>query len=282
MLQFFEKSTVAELFMSEETRHLLGLSGGKDSAALAIYLKQQNKVPDIEYFFCDTGMELPEVYAFLDKLETYLGKPIKRLGDNKDFLHLLKMHDNMLPQATRRWCTKDMKIKPLEKFIGNDDAITYVGIRADEFREGYLSLKSNIKAAYPFIEDGLIRKDIFNILEETVGIPEYYEWRSRSGCFFCFFQRHEEWLGLHERHPDLFQKAVEMEKDVNKRFDSLKNRYTWIKGISLEELLERKDEILASSAKRKAYSKKDTRSWQEILIEDGQDDENQACTICSL
>ena len=268
--------------MSKETRHLLGISGGKDSAALAIYLKQQNKIPNIEYFFCDTGMELPEVYSFLDKLETYLGKPIQRLGGDKDFLHLLKMHDNMLPQATRRWCTKDMKIKPLEQFIGDDEAITYVGIRADEFRDGYLTLKSNIKAIYPFIEDGLVRKDIFNILEETVGIPEYYEWRSRSGCFFCFFQRREEWLGLHERHPNLFQKAVEMEKDVNKRFDSLKNRYTWIRGISLEELLERKEEILANSAKRKACSKKDTRTWQEILIEDGQDDENQACTICSL
>jgi hypothetical protein len=270
--------------MTKKIRHVLGISGGKDSAALAIYLKQQDKIPDMEYFFCDTGVELPEVYTFLDKLEVYLGKSIKRIGNEVNFFQHLKKHDNMLPLATRRWCTKDMKLDPLEKFIGNDEAITYVGIRSDEFREGYLSNNGNIKSVYPFIEDGLIREDIFNILRETVGIPEYYEWRSRSGCFFCFFQRHEEWIGLHDRHPKLFKKAVEMEKQANKDFKDLKNRFSWVRDISLEELLEKRDEVLAKSKKRKEQiaNKKDTRSWQDILIEDGQDDEDQACLICSL
>ena len=157
--------------MTKQVRHVLGLSGGKDSAALAIYLKQQDIVPDIEYFFCDTGVELPEVYAFLDKLEAYLGKPISRLGQERDFFHHLKMHNGMLPQATRRWCTRDMKIKPLEQFIGDDEAVTYIGIRADEFREGYLSIKPNIKAEYPFIQDGLVRQDIFDLLQANGGYP---------------------------------------------------------------------------------------------------------------
>jgi hypothetical protein len=60
-------------------------------------------VPDIEYFFTDTGVELPEIYTFLDKLEIYLGRKIKRLGfdhatkTGKDFFHHLKMKDGMLP-----------------------------------------------------------------------------------------------------------------------------------------------------------------------------------------
>jgi hypothetical protein len=60
--------------------------------------------------------------------------------------------------------------------------------------------------------------------------------------------------------------------------------YTWIQGMTLEELLERKDEILENSKKRKEQlaKKKDNRSWQDILIEDGRDDEDQACLICSL
>ena len=41
-------------------RHVLGLSGGKDSSALAVYMK--DKVPEMEYYFCDTGKELPETY----------------------------------------------------------------------------------------------------------------------------------------------------------------------------------------------------------------------------
>ncbi len=54
--------------------------------------------------------------------------------------------------------------------------------------------------------------------------------------------------------------------------------------MTLEELLEKKDEILANSKKCKAQivSKQDNRLWQDILIEDGQDDESQACLICSL
>lgn len=40
----------------KQTRHILGLSGGKDSAALAIYLKDQDRDDGIEYFFCDMGL----------------------------------------------------------------------------------------------------------------------------------------------------------------------------------------------------------------------------------
>ena len=56
------------------TRHVLGLSGGKDSSALAIYMREKYPEITIEYFFSDTGEELPEVYEFLGKLEAYLGK----------------------------------------------------------------------------------------------------------------------------------------------------------------------------------------------------------------
>ena len=64
----------------KKVRHVCGISGGKDSAALAIYLKQQGKIPEMEYFFSDTGCELPETYAFIDKLEVYLGKEIVKIG----------------------------------------------------------------------------------------------------------------------------------------------------------------------------------------------------------
>ena len=61
-----------------DERHVLGLSGGRDSAALAVYMRQNHPEIDLEYFFTDTGKELPEVYEFLVKLEGFLGKPIVR------------------------------------------------------------------------------------------------------------------------------------------------------------------------------------------------------------
>ncbi len=257
-------------------RHVCGISGGKDSAALAIYLKQQGQHPEMEYYFSDTGCELPETYEFLDRLEAYLGKEVTRIGDEAPFKHHLFMMGNMLPSPQQRWCTVKMKLEPFEKYVGTDEVQSYVAIRADEHREGYISTKPNITPVFPFVHDDITRKDVFRILEETVGVPEYYKWRSRSGCYFCFFQRQEEWLGLFDHHPELFAKAVEMEKTDLKTGKG----YTWIQNMPLEQLLERRGEILAHAAQRKERG--DTRSWQEKLLEDGDDAGDQGCLICSL
>src|SRR5881398_1598966 len=121
-------------------RHVLGISGGKDSAALAIYMR--DRVPDIEYFFCDTGRELPETYEYLLRLEAVLGKKIERLKADRDFDHWLWVFGGALPSPQMRWCTKNLKIKPLEAWIGEDLAISYVAIRDDEpSRTGYISTK---------------------------------------------------------------------------------------------------------------------------------------------
>ena len=69
--------------LSQNRRHVLGVSGGKDSSALAIYMR--DKVPEMEYVFCDTGKELPETYEYLDRLEAFLGKKIERLNEKLGF-----------------------------------------------------------------------------------------------------------------------------------------------------------------------------------------------------
>jgi 3'-phosphoadenosine 5'-phosphosulfate sulfotransferase (PAPS reductase)/FAD synthetase len=252
-------------------RHVLGLSGGKDSAALAIYLKDKGTVPDMEYFFCDTGAELPEVYDFIDRMEDYLGKEVVRLNSGKDFDHHLKMYGGYLPSPRQRWCTRVMKIEPFERFVGEDEALSYIGIRADEQRDGYISTKKNIKPVFPFIRDGVARDDVYRILDETVGIPDYYRWRKRSGCYFCFFQQRSEWLGLHREHPQLFKEAM--------RYEAEKGGYTWVAGMTLQELIEKAAAI--EGADRRPAAK--TR-WQDALRgnRDEEDEGEQSCLICSL
>ena len=71
--------------MAETVRHICGISGGKDSSALAVYMRDQ--VPEMEYFFCDTGAELPETYEYLTRLEVILAKPIARLNALRGFDH---------------------------------------------------------------------------------------------------------------------------------------------------------------------------------------------------
>lgn len=276
--------------MEQKVRHLLGLSGGKDSSALAVYMR--DRVPEMEYFFSDTGKELPETYEFLDRLEVFLGKPIVRLNmdpdpnTNRDFDHWLTLYGGLLPSSQVRWCTVNLKIKPFEDYVGEDSAYNYVAIRADEDRVGYKPLKTpslrNIEPRYPFKEDGITKEDVYRILEESgVGLPDYYQWRTRSGCYFCFFQRKSEWVGLLEQHPDLFELAKEYEKFNPETGE----RFTWSQGESLEELSdpERIAQIKANTKKAMASKKtaKPNRRLIEILtdVHDDEDDE-EPCLIC--
>jgi 3'-phosphoadenosine 5'-phosphosulfate sulfotransferase (PAPS reductase)/FAD synthetase len=262
----------------KNVRHILGLSGGKDSTALALYLK--DKVPDIEYFFCDTHKELPETYAYIKRLEILLGKRIVFLENKRGFDHWLGVYGGFLPSVQARWCTKKLKIEPLEKFVGDDEAISYIAIRADENRAGYISTKRNIQPVFPFMKDGLVKRDIFKIIGNSgIGMPEYYSWRSRSGCYFCFFQRKVEWVRLSEIHPDLFEKAVRYEQEhVDGR------KYFWNQEESLLELLARKDQIIADHKKMMGQEKRNLPSRPLIEVFDSvlDDETEDFCFVCNL
>jgi hypothetical protein len=282
--------------MSDDRRHICGLSGGKDSSALAVHMR--DRVPEMEYFFCDTGAELPETYAYLDKLEASLGKPIERLNAKKGFDHWFEVYRGALPSPSMRWCTKKMKIEPIEEWIGDDPAVSYVAIRADESgRKGYVSTKPNISAQFPFVEEGIDKEGVMRILEDAgLGLPSYYEWRTRSGCYFCFYQRKAEWVGLAERHPDLWDRAVAIENKV--RLDAgasgdssygdfaMKERqYTWSGSESLPQLLDRKEEILerhAQAEQRTRAARKNLPIWEVMSNALDDEDDSDQCSVCAL
>lgn len=373
-----------------KVKHLLGISGGKDSAALSIYMSQKYPELDIEYYTCDTGKELKETYDLIGRLNSVLGRDIelyKSMDEDNSpmknpFDHFLAIYGGYLPSATARWCTNKMKLQPFESYVGDEPTISYVGIRGDENREGYISKKENIQTIFPFrkniwsedvikkllinsnmemvkayyteysnknvlvnalqyieqpispkftqtqklnalmdvdlklfnkvvyeflkttdypigkldvfplIEnDEIIRlNDVFQILEESgVGVPAYYKpieyqveidgeikkgtySRSRSGCFFCFYQQKIEWVWLLEQHPDLYIKAIEYEKEG----------YTWM-AESLEVLNkpERVEAIKKEHYLRMNRQKKKSRtgqSWQDEILEA----EGEGCASCFI
>jgi 3'-phosphoadenosine 5'-phosphosulfate sulfotransferase (PAPS reductase)/FAD synthetase len=269
--------------MSDRIRHILSLSGGKDSAALAIYMR--DRVPDMEYIFHDTDKELPETYEYLSRLEAILGKRITKTTPEHSFDKWLAVYGGMIPSNHRRWCTRQLKLRPFEKYVGDDPVINYVGLRADEDRQGYISSKSNIKAVYPFQEDGLGRADIIRILEESgLGLPTFTNWgRSRSGCYFCFYQQKIEWVRLKETHPDLYDKAKAYEY-ANK---ATGEAFHWSGNESLTDLErpERMEEIKQNWGKQRERTRKlaANRPLVQILggLEDEQE-EHEGCLICSL
>jgi hypothetical protein len=220
-------------------KHVLGLSGGRDSAALAVYMRQYHPEFDLEYFFTDTGKELPEVYEFLGRLEGFLGKPILRLNPDRDFDFWLKQYNTFLPSPQTRWCTRQLKLRPFEQWLkpmleDGTKIISYVAIRADEeYREGYTSRHENLKVRLPFKEAGIDKGGVIDLLESSgLGLPKYYSWRSRSGCTFCFFQQKIEWVRLMEHHPSAFEEAKTYEKTAI----SHGSPFTWSQGESLDEL----------------------------------------------
>ena len=282
--------------MGERTRHICGISGGKDSSALALYLR--DRVPEMEYFFCDTGAELPETYEFLTRLEVILGKPIARLNSERGFEHWFEVFRGALPSPQMRWCTKVMKIKPIEAWIGDEPAVSYVAIRADEAnRKGYVSTKPNIETCFPFVEDGIDHDGVMKILDDAgIGLPAYYEWRTRSGCYFCFYQRKAEWVGLADRHPELYERAIAIEQkvlldagvdgDADFSERAMTGRqYTWSGGETLVQLRSRRQQILDKHEAAMARIRQ-TRNSIPVLealadaLDD--DDDSDACTICAL
>ena len=170
-----------------EPRHVVAFSGGKDSSALAVYLHdparwrralgktglpERPPLVNPEYVFCDTGTELQETYDYLDQLEAYLGQPIQRLSADAPpgetpFDHYLALYRGFLPSPQMRWCTRKLKLEPYERHVGEDEIVSYVGIRADEgSRVGYISTKPNIRTVYPFKEDGITKDDVYRILDD--------------------------------------------------------------------------------------------------------------------
>ena len=224
---------------SDRDLHVLGLSGGRDSAALAVWMRQNRPDLDIQYFFTDTGKELKEVYSYLGDLEGFLGKPIERLNPDRGFDFWLKQYGHFLPSPRTRWCTRMLKIKPFEQWLRPElergtRVHSYVAIRADEpDRSGMIATHPNMTVHFPLKEAGLDKAAVIELLDSSgLGLPDYYRWRSRSGCTFCFYQQKIEWVRLMREHPDDFEAAKAYEKTALEHGSP----FTWTQKESLEEL----------------------------------------------
>lgn len=295
-------------------RHVLCLSGGKDSTALAIYIKdtRPHVWERLELIFTDTDQELPETYEYLDRIEAYTKKPIVRLKvrDHEgnvvpnafDYV-LREKYSGFLPSPFARWCTRELKIKPMEQYLGDDQVTMYIGIRADEpHRQGYqVSGRSNITPAYPFVDDGITIKDVFTILQSSVGMPDYYKWRTRSGCTFCFYQRRVEWALLYYLNRERFEHAMSYETSHEDG-----RSYTWIHDKPLSEIAEDAPNIILRYVRKQLKAnphiiptlvhtpdeietlilsgqvKQVVDSWDMFRIHNPYDDEEakEGCTIC--
>lgn len=198
--------------------HIVALSGGKDSTALALRLMEVE--PRDYIFLCTpTGNELEPMLAHWDNLEILLGKPLTRLT-NHDLLFWIS-YFKALPNWRQRWCTRLLKIEPCLAFVKQHQPATlYVGLRADEEeRVGIYS--GDITNRFPLREWGWgITQVRVYLKEKDISIPE------RTDCAWCYGQRLIEWKKLWLNYPEKYQAAEDLEEQIGATFRS-PGRDTW-------------------------------------------------------
>ena len=204
------------------TRVIVGLSGGADSSVLALFAAAYLAplYPHLIFCFTDTGAEPDSCYTALDQIEELTGIKVVRVQPEEDLFQLVDRYNGFLPSTKARWCTKSLKVEPLKQFMKSipSDAgyVSLAGIRYDEAdRDGIsfqYSMEQDASAAFPFIDLKITKSMVFSILDRSIGIPETYKYRSRSGCYNCFFQRNAEIVGMLENDPDKFAITESYEK----------------------------------------------------------------------
>lgn len=198
---------------------VLPVSGGADSSFLAILLHKLFPEVPFRMVFTDTGTaenpaEEPEIYVTLDRLEAYLGKKIERLIPKAGLFEKIAEQGGFLPGASSRWCTRELKLKPFQQWLGQfagKKKFMFVGINADEADRVAFSIEDS-ETMTPFIDLGIGRTKVLEGLERTIGIPSSYKRRVRSGCSSCPFQRRQELVGLWQEKPIEFLKGEACEK----------------------------------------------------------------------
>lgn len=211
-------------------RHIVALSGGKDSTAMALRLAETKPDTEFEFICTPTGDELPEMFDHWKLLTRLLGRPLTFIT-HKSMDGEIK-RQKCLPNSRMRWCTRELKLKPYHQFMAAAiPCVSYVGIRADEdIREGvdHEAAVDGVVSRYPLVEWGWGINEVLVYLHEIgVRVPD------RTDCGRCFWQTLGEWWRLWRDHPDRFQKYVESEQEMGYTYRN-DSRDTW--PAALEEL----------------------------------------------
>ena len=214
----------------KETLYVASLSGGKESTAMVLRLIEEKYPLDL-VLFCDTGLEFPQMYEHIAKLEKELSVPLVRLKADHSFEYYLleyrskrRLSKSPLadekgfswPDSRYRWCTSVLKLRVIDKYLRGlkekYEVIQYIGIAADE--------KERIREhRYPLVEWGMTEKDCLEYC-----YAREYDWGGlysifdRVSCWCCPLQPLGELRKLRKQFPDLWDKLLEWQSKTRRKF----------------------------------------------------------------
>ena len=206
---------------------LISYGGGVNSTAMIIYLFEKGIFYPV--VFSDPGSEHPETYAYLLYFKTWIYKKYKiliqtispythkelfsgpiRETQAKSLKEFCLKKGKIPFGGGAKWCSTDWKRDPILRWGKKRGIKTHlIGFTIDEsHRMG--DNNGRYSREYPLIEADINRADCIKIIKAAgLEIP------SKSGCYFCPYQKLSEWKLLNKRHGDLFEKASNMEESAS-------------------------------------------------------------------
>lgn len=248
--------------------HLVALSGGKDSTAMALELRDRHPEISFKYYCTPTGWELPEMFEWWKMLGEKLGSRIIPVMHSS--LGQCIREQKTLPNFQRRFCTRIIKIEPaiklMQHLVSQGEVNHYVGLRADEeTRLGGIFDGVGVINRHPFREWGWGAKDVWECLRRhdlADSIPK------RTDCDVCYHQQLGEWYSLWVNYPDRWSRGESLEDEMGGTFRT-PGRDTWPSSMrGLRKRFEAGD-IPILSIKRAEKKARETMN-------------GGACRVCSL
>ena len=216
---------------------VLSYSGGKDSTALLLGLKERGEMPD-KIVFADTLMEFPEMYAFIEKVEKYIGQPIIRTEPDNNFFEWFfgKFTRGKLEGQIRGfpytigtcWYQREAKVNPMKPYTDSADVV-YIGYCYGENRS-----RKEKKYVYPLKEWKWTEKKCRQVCKEHGLLNPLYEKFDRLGCWMCPKQGRKALKVIQRDYPSHWNIIKQLEKispngfGLNDTSNLPRDIFTWI------------------------------------------------------
>lgn len=270
--------------MSAQKTYIVSFSGGRDSAAVAIWFCK-NPPADMtaaHFVFSDTGIEPQSVYRFLDDMEARIIKPagftLSRIsraheGYETAWDSIYDRHGKVtkgknagqdakpcMPGPVMRSCTERLKIRPIRLWrrdtLGRAPVTWVIGFRADEGdadrrRVETKALQKNGDVIWqPFMELGIDLAGVRKIIADAgMKEPAFYNWTTRSGCALCFYKPLRDIIKAKAFEPANFEKMAVLEDKAIAAHGRRASPYVLIYKMTLREIVQANPEQIAAAEK---------------------------------
>lgn len=240
------------------------VSGGKTSSYMAIHYPTDkyvfsvvktldtNAIPKDKGLLREIQQRIPDFIASreIDKtlkivldLEQKIGKKIDWVSSHLTYDELITKRQ-MLPNWQMRFCTVELKLKPIFEYCYNLDSLAgmvlmNIGFRKDEERRKSAMLSDCAKAYqfkfpfscnlktkrnkhktvdwripyFPLIEDGITHHQIISFWDSL-----NWDFPLVSNCDFCFFHSYSEQRSQLKNYPERFNWWVQQEDKIGQTF----------------------------------------------------------------